>query len=97
MIDFEDQLRSALQREVPPQDFTGKTLARAAALKRARLSRWRPWIAGSLAASLLAGTWGATQIEHRRERRAHEQLMLALRITSTKLQQIEKKVEGPNR
>lgn len=57
MIEFEDQLRSALGRQPAPPDFAMQVLARAARLDRPAVKRWQPWLAGSLAASLWWGAW----------------------------------------
>ena len=97
-MDFEDRLRHALAREEPPAGFAAQVMASAARLDRTRRHRWKPWAAGCIAASLLAGTAGLMDLQQRRERQraqaAHAQLVQALRITYSKLQRIEKKLEG---
>jgi hypothetical protein len=96
MIDFEDQLRNALARKEPPDGFTERVIARVER-HRSRRSFWKPWAAGCLAASLLAGAWGLKEFEDRRNRErgqaARAQLLQALQITSSKLHRIQKKVE----
>lgn len=100
MIEFEDQLRSALGRQQAPRDFARQVLSRAARLDRPNVKRWQPWLAGSLAASLLVGCLGFANYEQRREldqaREARTKVMRALKITSVKLRRIEKRVEGIN-
>lgn len=99
MMDFEDQLRSALGRENPPDGFAERLAAR---VGRRPLSRnvWKPWAAGLLAASLLAGAYGLKEFEDHRNRQrgqaARTQLLQALQITSNKLQRIRKRVEMVN-
>jgi len=94
MIDFQEQLRHALSRKEPSAGFAERVLVRA----HTRRSRWKSWMAGRIAASLIAGVVGLVDLEQRRERQraeaAHVQLIKALRITSSKLQRIEKKLEG---
>ena len=63
MIDFEDQLRGALSREEPSDGFARKVLGRAAQLDRQRQARWKPWAAGCIAASLLAGAIGLMDLD----------------------------------
>ncbi len=98
MIDFEDQLRQALARQEPSSGFAEGVLARAAQMEHRRRLRWKPWAAGCIAASLIAGVTGLVDLEQRRDRQraeaAHAQLVIALRITNSKLQRIEKKLEG---
>ena len=100
MIEFEDQLRSALGRQQPPPDFTRQVLARAARLDRPKVKSWHPWAAGCLAASLLVGCLSFANYEQQREREqareARTKVMRALKITSVKLRHIEKRVEGIN-
>jgi hypothetical protein len=100
MIEFEDQLRSALGRRQAPPDFARQVLAGAGRLDRPKVQRWQPWLAGSLAASLLVGCLAFADYEQRRElAEAHEartKVMQALRITSVKLRRIERRVEGVN-
>jgi hypothetical protein len=100
MIEFEDQLRSALGRQQAPPNFARHVLARAGRLDRPKVQRWQPWLAGSLAASLLVGCLGYADYEQRRElaeaRDTRTKVMRALRITSVKLRRIEKRVEGIN-
>ena len=100
MSGFEDHLRAAMSREDPSGDFAGQVLARAAARERSRRNRWKPWITGSIAASLLLGAAGLLDLEQQRERErarsAGAQLKVALAITSSKLRRIERKLEGMN-
>ena len=103
MMDFEDQLRAALARKEPPSGFAERVAAESARRKiRAHRHRnsWKPWAAGCLAASLLAGALEMRQLEDRRESEkgqgARAQLLQALRITGTKLHHIQQKVEGVN-
>jgi hypothetical protein len=96
----EDDLRSALRRKTPSEDFTGKVLSQIGRLEiqdaqvvrqpvRSGLKFW-PWsfrwaTAGALAASLLVGI-GAFQY-HRYQMRqdVKRQAVLAVQITKAKL------------
>jgi hypothetical protein len=99
MMDFEDQLRRALERKDPSADFTARVMARANQPKKplAWVS-WRSWAAAGIAASLCLGALGL-EVEHRRRveqegRAASAQLMQAMKITSVKLHRIHKRVQG---
>jgi hypothetical protein len=103
MMDFEDQLRAALARKEPPTGFAERAMARAAKRKvpgHGRRPFWKPWVAGCVAASLLAGAFGIKEMEARRERdkgqaaRAH--LLQALEITRAKLHHIQQQIESVN-
>ncbi len=100
MNELEDRLRSALAREQPSLDFTRRVLAQVQHSRQDRVNSWKPWAAGCVAASLLIGGFGLAGIEQRRDREevqaAHSQLVRALEITSTKLQRIQRKVDGIN-
>lgn len=100
-MDFESQLRAALAKRDPGTDFTGRVLAAAKERELRNGSGWRTWAAGLAAASLLIGGIGLADLEQYRQREraaeAHAQLVQALQITSAKLNQIEKKVEGLSR
>lgn len=99
MMDFEDQLRRALERKDPSADFTARVMARANQPKKPLAwVRWRSWAAAGIAASLCLGALGL-ELEHRRKveqegRAASAQLMQAMKITSVKLQRIHKRVQG---
>ena len=101
MMDFEDQLRAALARKEPPAGFAERVATesvRRDGRPGGRRNFWKPWAAGCIAASLLAGAFEMKQIEVRRERdkgqAARTQLLQALRITGAKLHHIQQKVEG---
>ena len=99
MTDFEDQLRRALERKEPSANFAARVVTQAtAAEKRSWPTDWRSWPAAAVATSVLLGGLGV-ELE-RRERVRHEgegaraQLVQAMQITSTKLNQIQRKVQG---
>jgi anti-sigma-K factor RskA len=95
---LEEDLKKALQRVEPPAGFTERVLARAAmekSQKRARARSWFEWPGASglrwataCALCVVLATSGV--LYHRQQRRkgeeVKEQLMLALRITRSKLQ-----------
>lgn len=97
--DLERELREQLALRSAPPGFTRKVLARLDESHRPapfRIPAWR-WIAAAAVltatASLAGGHW-----EHQREqeiagRRARAQVMLALHITGSALQQIQLKVQ----
>lgn len=101
MSRLEDALREALKREDPGEEFTRRTLERAAAL-RPRESVWRRWLrppawrwaaAGALACTLVV----FSGIRYERAQRAQgeeakQELMLALKITGTKLHATREKI-----
>lgn len=99
MTDFEDQLRRALERKDPSADFTARVMARATQRKKPLAWRnWRSFAAAGIAASLFVGAVGL-EMEHRRKveqqgQAARAQLIQAMHITSTKLHQIHKRVQG---
>lgn len=98
MMDFEDQLRRALERKDPSPGFAERVMA-AAAAGRPRPSawtRWRAWGAASIAASLFVGALSLDLDRRQRQQgeAARAQLIQAMQITSSQLQRIEKKVQG---
>lgn len=92
---LEDELKKALQRVEPPAGFAERVLARAEKKKKKARSLFGEWLGASnlrwATASALCIILATSGILYHREQRrrgqeAKEQLMLALRITSSKLQ-----------
>ena len=108
MTKFEQQLKKALEPVEPPAGFAERVLARTAAGEQARAERGRSsWWADLFAArGLRLGLAGALCLalaasgalyKREQERRvageqAKEQLMLALRLTASKLQYAQSQV-----
>lgn len=95
-MNLDDELRAALQRRDPSPDFTNRVLARVAAqsvrpASRTGSHKWTPWVA-ALAASLML-TAGALEYRRYQGERAKAQVLYALRITATKLNKAQKKVQ----
>ncbi|MDE3196092.1 MAG: hypothetical protein KGN84_07105 [Acidobacteriota bacterium] len=97
---FDDDIRAALRREPAPSDFAAKVLARAAQLEKVvQIPVWRRPSSWALAAGLAIAALtppAIVEYRHRQEEQraieARNQLMLALRITRTKLQQAKERV-----
>ena len=84
-MSLENELKEALRRKQPPAGFTDRVMERLVEDRRPRLS-YRA-IAATLLLTAVLGGWSALTIAERREgERAREELLLALRITSEKLQ-----------
>jgi transposase len=97
MMDFEDQLRGALERKDPSPGFAARVVARATSRpKPAGWAHWRAWGAAGIAASLFVGALSLDL--DRRERQqgeaARAQLIQAMQITSSQLQRIQRRVQG---
>lgn len=97
MDDLEKQLKSAFAKEDAPEWFEARVMAatrRAEAHKPRR--RWQ-WLVATAMAAMLAVTAGWEHQREVEERAAGEaakaQLELALKITSVKLQQIQKRID----
>ena len=110
MKPLEEELRSALRREEPPEGFAARVMARVRAPAQDRwwrsvrglwrFPRWR-WAAAALAACLLVAV---AVVHHRREQRmkaqgemAKVQVMKALHIASSKLNLARRKVQEIDR
>jgi hypothetical protein len=99
MDDFERQLKQAMARKDAPVWFEAKVLA---AVERQPQSAWSffrlRWAAAAVASVLLVSGIAWQQRQESQERvageRAKAQLELALRITSQKLQHIERQLEA---
>jgi hypothetical protein len=93
MTPFEEDLKKALARVEPPDGFTERLAARIGALPaRKRPPVYWRWVAAAAAAVLVSGV----SYEHERQARgeaAREKLLLAMRITSSKLQQARQQIE----
>ena len=95
MTDFEDQLRRALERRDPSPDFAARVVAQARKSGRSgAFPHWRPWAAAAVAASFLLGGLGIDFHREREGMAARDQLLQAMQITSSKLQRIQKRVQG---
>ncbi len=98
MEDLEKQLKSAFQKQDAPEWFEARVMA---AVKRAESEkrshpRWQ-WLVATAMASVIAI---GVSLEHQREVKeraageaAKAQLELALKITSVKLQKIQKRLD----
>lgn len=103
MEDFERQLTNALARKEAPEWFEAKVMAavrrESAAPVRGKVFSWR-W-ATALATVLVMGgvTWQYERAIHERAEgeAAKARLVLALKITRTKLQRIEQKLNQVER
>ena len=99
MIPFEEELRQALNRREPAADFTARVLARAAAEDAKKNSSfWFSWRLGlaTAAVAILTLSGGVVYQQHERSLRglaAKRQLLIAIRITGTKLQQVQERVK----
>jgi hypothetical protein len=92
MSRLDDELKIALRREEPPPGFAERVLARADFPRRRRA-----WWAAAIAAAILLAA--GVEFEHQRRLRAdgeqaRARVMLALRITGSKLQFIKEKVNA---
>lgn len=105
MSRLDDELREALRREEPPEGFAERVLARIER-RPERAPAWRGWLAGFRAPRLRWATAFATlalviggveyrnwAVEQAEGERAKEQVMLALRITGSKLRLAQAKVQ----
>lgn len=100
-MDIEQRLRESLAAREPAEDFEDAVMARLAkahagaatapAAPRSRRPVWR-WTA-ALAATVMAAAFGLHwHAEQQRAARNHEQLLLALAITSYELDQVQQKL-----
>lgn len=101
MNQFEDELKRALTRRQPSEDFTARVLAAARdqAEEKDRRNDWRAWFrlrrgsfwAFALVAAMLVLFAGGAVYQHRarlvKGQEAKRQLLLAMRITGKELQQ----------
>jgi len=103
MTPFEEELKRALKRQEPAADFTARVLARCAQEDaKARSGFWQAfwtapaWRLSAVAAALLLVAGGTAYQQHEREVRgmaAKRQLILAMRIAGTKLQEVQQRVQ----
>ena len=97
-MDLENDLSRVLRRESPPAGFADRVLARIEreeAHARHRRPAWWRAAAASVALTALVGGWAThSYIQHREEERAKEQVLLALRIASSKVRIAQQEVRG---
>jgi negative regulator of sigma E activity len=99
-MNIEDDLRAALRREPAPADFAARVLAQTTPAQTRVLPFRRRPVGLAIAAALVAAAVVPSAWEYRSRRRAHEakdQLILALSITRTQLQQVREKVRQNTR
>jgi hypothetical protein len=94
MSQFERDLRESLQRRDPPGDFAAKVLARTRETESRSIFSWR-WVA---VAALVVFAIGGTMVVREQQRQAEsqkakEQLMVALRITGSKLMEVQARLK----
>jgi negative regulator of sigma E activity len=94
MSSFEDDLKKALARVEPPEGFTERLAARIAALpRRNRPTLYWRWAAIAATVTVL---FSSLAYQHQRQvqgEAAKEKLLVALRITSSKLQHTQQRIE----
>lgn len=92
-MDLERQLRDSLAPREPGAEFESAVMAQLAR-RQAAPPRRRGWrLPAALAATVLAAAFGLHwYVVQQREARAHQQLLLALQITSYELNQVQRKL-----
>jgi hypothetical protein len=92
MSQFERGLRESLRHREPPAGFAERVLARSRESEARHTAR--PWLAAAAAVVLMIG--GGIFVEHQRQQakdeKAKEQLMVALRITGSKLRDVQERL-----
>lgn len=100
-MNFEDELRSALQREAAPPDFAANVLAKTTLRKPRVLPFWRRPATLALAAVLALTALVPSAVyqyrQHRRAIEARDRLILALSIARVQLQQVREKINRNTR
>jgi hypothetical protein len=102
--EFEAHLTKALRRVDAPEGFADRVMARALTQDRPKPApvvvmkpRFQPWIGGAIAAALLAGVFGAEQVQVRRQREqaamAQQQFEAGIRITDAALEHARDQLE----
>ena len=80
-MSLETELKAALRRQDPGPDFATRVVAAAVPRRRAPIAVW----AAAMAALLVGGVAIRQEYRQRQAERATQQVLLALRITSEKL------------
>lgn len=104
---FEEELRANLRARPAPDGFADRVLAKVDALPNREPTPWplrtirNPIVRGAIAATFLLSIGVGGYFEHQRERQiagehARQQVLLALRITSSALQDVRNKVDSDN-
>jgi hypothetical protein len=91
MSQLDRDLRESMRRPLPP-DFAEKVLARARESESRHTTR--PWLAAAAAVLLMigGGNFVEQQRQQARDEKAKEQLMVALRITGSKLRNVQERL-----
>lgn len=103
MDDLEKAVKAAFGREPAPPGFTERVLARVRPARRSRPSWWRvPAVRWAAAAALLAafvagGVAGYQSWQRARGERARQQVILALRITGSRLHAVQAQITRMDR
>jgi hypothetical protein len=93
MSQCERDLHESLRRRDPPADFAAKVLAQTSEPHVPGFFSWR-WLAVAASVALIVG--GAMLIQERRaeSEKAKEQLMVAFRITGSKVRDIQARLDS---
>jgi hypothetical protein len=91
---FEEELKQALERKQPSVDFEARVLAAAGrrSVLRFPVPGMPRWLAA--AAAVLVITGASVGYRHHQGQAAKEQVMLAMRITGSKLNRIQVQMKG---
>ncbi len=91
MSRFEHDLRESLRRQQPPAGFAEQVIARARARERRITPTPWQWVAVAAMLVLMAGGFALVREQRRQAEteRNKEQLIVALQITSSKLNRIQ--------
>ena len=97
---FEEQLKNALRRESPSSGFASRVQARVARETKASPRRWlwfprKRWaVAFALCVAVIGGLeYRRVEEEKLRGEAARQQVMVALRLASSKIQFVQSKVQ----
>ena len=100
MDEFEQQLHQALKRVPAPAGFKRRVIERRDAPRAARRGRvmwWRRFALATAVLCMLAAGWFWRGVQQRREgQEARRQVILALRITSRALTQMQSQLAAHN-
>ncbi|HEU4522159.1 MAG TPA: hypothetical protein VFT12_09165 [Thermoanaerobaculia bacterium] len=94
-MNFEEELKAALQRREPSPDFAKRVMEQWSAGEPALNHSWRPYraVAAALVMTAILGGWTVREVNHRRQgERAREEVLTALRITTEKLRTAQQHV-----